>query len=73
MGVSAVSISVVVPVYRGEETLPGLIDELAALTAPGTTAGGRSFRVSEVLLVWDNGPGRGDSVIRDLAQRFSWV
>lgn len=65
--------SVVVPVYRGEATLPSLMAELEALTAPQVTPGGRPFRVAEVLLVWDRGPGRSDQVIRDLAAQYAWV
>jgi len=64
---------VVVPVYRGEATLPGLIQELASLHEPSATPSGRAFQVSEVLLVWDRGPGRSDEVIRDLAARHPWV
>lgn len=66
-------VSVVVPVYRGESTLPGLISELSALHMPQTTPQGRAFRISEVLLVWDRGPGRSDEVIRALAAQHDWV
>ena len=31
------SVSVVIPVYRGEDTLPALIEELTALHAPQET------------------------------------
>ena len=65
--------SVVVPVYRGEDTLPRLIEELAALHEPQVTPAGRPFRVSEVLLVWDRGPGRSDEVIRELHAKHDWV
>ena len=65
--------SVVVPVYAGESTLPAVLDELAALTQPQTTAGGRAFAVSEVLLVWDRGPGRSDRAIRALADQYPFV
>lgn len=67
------SVSVVIPVYRGEDTLPGLIAELAAYTDQARTPGGRSFRIGEVLLVWDRGPGRSDAVIRELAVKYPWV
>ena len=67
------SISVVIPVYRGEDTLPALIGELRALTTPQRTPQGREFRVGEVLLVWDRGPGRSDQVIRRLANEHDWV
>ena len=67
------SVSVVVPVYRGEATLPALVAELATLTSPQQTRAGRAYRVSEVLLVWDRGPGRSDVVIRELAAEHDWI
>ncbi len=67
------TVSVVIPVYRGEQTLPALIGELSTLTRDAVTPQGRSFRVSEVLLVWDRGPGRSHEVIRELASQHDWV
>lgn len=61
-------IAVVIPVYRGERTLPGLVDELLALPAPGRTAHGLGFRITEVVLVDDRGPDGSAEVIRDLAR-----
>lgn len=66
-------ISVVIPVYRGSTTLPGLIDELAALRGTFTTPGGRHARLGEVLLVHDVGPDSSDVVMRDLAAAHDWV
>ena len=66
-------VSVVIPVYRGEETLPTLLAELEALHTPQESPAGRAFRVAAVLLVWDRGPGRSDAVIRDLAARHDWI
>jgi polyisoprenyl-phosphate glycosyltransferase len=65
--------SVVVPVYRGEDTLEPLIDELSTLTDVQSTPVGRSWRVSEVVLVHDAGPDRSDLAIRRLASRHSFV
>ena len=65
--------SVVIPVYRGEDTLPEVLAELADLTQPQTTPEGRSFQVHEVLLVWDRGPGQSDATIRELTDTYSWV
>jgi polyisoprenyl-phosphate glycosyltransferase len=72
-GHGPLNVSVVVPVYRGEETLPALVEELAALHEPQVTPQGRPYRVSEVLLVWDRGPGRSDEVIRQLHAKHDWV
>jgi glycosyltransferase involved in cell wall biosynthesis len=67
------NISVVIPVYRGEETLPSLMAELEGLTNTQLTAQGRPFAISEVLLVWDRGPGRSDEVIRELSKKYAWI
>jgi glycosyltransferase involved in cell wall biosynthesis len=66
-------VSVVIPVYAGERTLPAVLAELDRLTEPQRTPTGRVFQVSEVLLVWDRGPGRSDITIRELAARYSYV
>jgi glycosyltransferase involved in cell wall biosynthesis len=71
--VSIVRLSVVIPVYRGEETLPALMTELEAYTSPQLTPQGREFVIEEVLLVWDRGPGRSDSALRKLANQYPWV
>ncbi len=70
---TCLTVSVVIPVYRGAETLPGLIAEIEPLTHVHKTPGGREFRVSEVLLVWDRGPGRSDQTLRELADQNPWV
>lgn len=70
---SVIGISVVIPVYRGEQTLPALMSELAAFTAPQMTPTGRIFRIEEVLLVWDRGPGASDETIRSLAKQYRWI
>lgn len=67
------SISVVVPVYRGAVTLPGLVDELRELTTPHRTPAGEWMRVAEVLLVFDHGPDHSDEVIRELAAAHDFV
>ena len=66
-------ISVVVPVYRGEQTLAALCAELAALTEPFTTADGHQARVCEVLLVHDHGPDSSAAVIRALSAEREFV
>lgn len=66
-------VSVVIPVYSGQETLPNLMAELRHYTSPTKTARGHTFTIEEVLLVWDRGPRGSDQTIRDLAQTYSWV
>jgi glycosyltransferase involved in cell wall biosynthesis len=59
-------VSVVIPVYRGEHHLPGVLEELAPYTASMTTPGGVRFRVAEVLMVNDCGPDDSARVMREL-------
>ena len=70
---NSVRLSVVIPVYQGEETLPELMAEIAPLTSEQTTPDGRRFKVDEVLLVWDRGPGNSDQILRQLARQYSFV
>ncbi len=66
-------VSVVIPVYGGERTLRGVVEELSPSTRVRTTPEGRAYRVTEVLLVHDCGPDRSDDVIRELAGGHDWV
>ena len=65
--------SVVIPVYRGQATLPDLVREIEPLTKPQVSPAGRPFRVNELLLVWDRGPDTSDDVLRDLSDRYPFV
>ena len=60
------TISVVVPVYLGEKTLPSVIDELRPFFEEFGTPDGHRAIISEVLLVNDNGPDGSAAVIRSL-------
>ena len=66
-------ISVVVPVYRGERTLPVIVAEVARLASAQTTPEGHGFEVVELLLVHDCGPDRSDAVIEALASEHAFV
>ncbi|MBF6127583.1 glycosyltransferase [Nocardia brasiliensis] len=66
-------ISVVVPIYRGEDTVGGLVAELHELTRPSTTAGGVTFQVDEIILVHDHGPDRSDVVLQELERAYPEV
>ena len=67
------AISVVVPVYRGESTLPALCAEIAPLASTFRTPAGHLARVTEVLLVYDNGPDDSAATIRTLAAEYDVV
>jgi undecaprenyl-phosphate 4-deoxy-4-formamido-L-arabinose transferase len=60
------SLSVVIPVYKGAESLPELIDELARVLPALTDR-------YEVILVDDGSPDRSWQVIEELAARHPWV
>lgn len=60
-------ISVVIPVYQGEQTLAGVVEEVLKLAVPTLSPDGHLVVVSEILLVHDHGPDRSADVIRTLA------
>ena len=60
-------ISVVIPVYAGASTLNSVIDELLPYAQDCVSPDGNKYRISEIILVWDHGPGSADDVVRDLA------
>lgn len=67
------SLSIVIPVYQGEQTLPALLAEIELLTQVVCTPGGHRLQIAEVLLVHDNGPDGSAAVIRELAQKYDTV
>jgi glycosyltransferase involved in cell wall biosynthesis len=67
------TISIVVPVYRGEHTLDALIEELRPLTKVFSSPAGHSMRVAEILLVHDCGPDHSDAVMRRLAAALPFI
>lgn len=66
-------ISIVIPVYAGELTLPTLLAEILPLTQLQTTRGGNLYIVCEVLLVHDCGPDRSDKTIEALSAQHAFV
>ncbi len=71
--VTEYTISVVVPVYQGERTLTAVVSELAPLTQGAVTPDGVRYRISEVILVHDNGPDHSDTVMRALERQYPFV
>lgn len=67
------SVSVVVPIYRGQETIGELVAELDLLTRPIATPSGGTFRVDEIILVHDHGPDLSDVVLQELQQAYEQV
>ena len=66
-------ISVVVPVYLGEQTLDKLTNQILPLTKESLTRGGRNFIVNELILVHDCGPDRSDEVIERVCREHQFV
>lgn len=66
-------ISVVVPVYQGERTLPHVLAEIEPLTRGFVTPDGYHAIVHEVVLAFDHGPDRSAAVIRELAASRPYV
>ena len=66
-------VSLLIPVYRGEKTLPSLIDEIIPLTHKQITPAGNHFVICEVLLSHDCGPDQSDRVIESLVDRYAFV
>lgn len=67
------SISVVIPVYKGEATLRPVVDELLAQrTIKNLELGIESF-ISEIILVHDCGPDDSASTIRALVAQYECV
>ncbi|MCU1645652.1 MAG: arnC [Nocardia sp.] len=67
------AVSVVVPVYRGEDTIAALVTELDKLSGTVTSPAGAKFQVDEIILVHDHGPDRSDVVLQELEQTYPQV
>ncbi|WP_213814336.1 glycosyltransferase [Glaciihabitans sp. dw_435] len=67
------SLSVVIPVYQGERTLGSILAEIAAFTTESLTPGLVPYRVTEAILVYDNGGDASDVVIRELEEQYDFV
>jgi glycosyltransferase involved in cell wall biosynthesis len=61
-----VLVSVVVPVYNSEESLPLLVERLIQVLAPGSELG-------ELILVNDESSDRSWQVVEQLARTYSWI
>lgn len=66
-------VSIVVPVYRGEQHLPTVVGDVARYTSTSRTRAGNTFRVTELILVNDCGPDNSPRVLRELQEQYPWV
>ena len=67
------SLSVVIPVYRGESSLAARVDELTKYRRQSLSPGGVPFVITELVLVYDNGADDSARVIRELSAVEDWV
>ena len=67
------TVSIVIPVYLGSQTLRPLIEEIQPFITPCRSPRGIEFLITEVVLVNDCGPDKSENVIRELSQRFDWI
>ena len=58
-----IQISIVIPVYQGEKTLPKLVGELIAYSQVQMTKLGNPYVINDIILVHDCGFDRSDKVI----------
>ena len=68
-----ISVSIVIPVYKGEATLTPLVCEVEPLTATSETPHGQRFKVAEVVLVCDGAADGSPGVMEALQERFPFV
>lgn len=66
-------VSIVIPVYRGAESLPLLTEELLGFTVTSRTPKDRPYRITEIILVHDCGPDRSDLCLENLAAHHSVI
>lgn len=67
------SVSIVIPVYRGEHSLPALLKEIDAVREPKPASEGAMFRIAEVILVHDCGPDNSHMTMQKLAKEYPFV
>lgn len=68
-----IKISIVIPIFRGEEELVRLIGRVVPLASELATSSGNRWLVAEIILVHDCGPGRSVLAIEALAAEHSVV
>lgn len=68
-----INVSIVIPVYQGEKTLPALLSECEPLTRAQRTGSDHWFRVREIILVNDGAIDESQGVIDKLAKQYPFV
>ncbi len=66
-------VSVVIPVYQGEKTLPSLITEIMPLMKDVVSKAGHRFQVTEIVLVHDCGPDHSEKTMQKLADAHTFI
>ena len=68
-----VRVSLVVPVYQGEKSLPRLINEVVPFISCQLTPSGIPYLLCEVILVHDCGPDRSDLIMEELGAKYQFI
>ena len=66
-------VSIVIPCYRGESTLPDLIQEIGRFVDGSQTSQGHLWQVAEVILVFDGGSIELREILAELSRRHTFV
>ena len=66
-------ISIVIPVFRGQESLIRLVSEINVLTKIQKTTLGYDYKVNELILVHDCGPDDSYKTIIELEQTYLYI
>ena len=66
-------VSVVIPVYQGEKTLPDLMAELDDLRTVQHSEAGHRWVIAETLCVYDHGHDDSSAVLHTLAEKYPWL
>lgn len=66
------AISIVIPVYSGQEYLATLVDQLSAVRTAWST-GNLPFRLAEVILVDDSAVDGSPQLIDEMARKSTWI
>lgn len=67
------TISIVIPVYCGEKTLPPLFKKIDELIGIRTSPSGNKYKIIEVILVHDCGPDRSDETLIRLEKTYDYA
>lgn len=63
------TVSVVIPVFRGEKTLKKLVDEICGINSNRDRSKNNPLEIAEILLVWDGAQDKSAEIMKHLAEK----